>query len=100
MALKDAADEYKEPAVRPSDSDIPEKTAIEDDFEAEEVHAGTDVYKEYIGKRIHHISEGYGVVKSCDGKYFGIEFEKGAKAGKETKYSIEACLSKGLIQLM
>ncbi|WP_026491444.1 sacsin N-terminal ATP-binding-like domain-containing protein [Butyrivibrio sp. XPD2002] len=100
MALKDAADEYKEPVVRTSDSDIPEKTVIVDDFEAEEVHAGTDVYKEYIGKRIRHISEGFGVVKSCDGKYFGIEFEKGPKAGKETKYSIEACLSKGLIQLM
>ena len=72
----------------------------EEDTEAEVVVEGTDVYKEYIGKRVLHKSVGYGVVRTCDGKYLGIEFEEGPKAGKITNYSLEACLSKGLIQIV
>lgn len=99
MTLKDAVEDY----VDNSSTASGQSTSLEevqDDSEAEEVHAGTDVYKDYIGKRIFHKSEGYGIVKSCDGKYLGIEFEKGSKAGKETRYSLEACLSKGLIQVV
>lgn len=43
---------------------------------------------------------GYGVVKSCDGKYLGIEFEKGPKADKVINYSLEACLSKEFVQII
>ena len=114
MALKVAADEYvessssskpkkPEPVEEPEDDyedDETEDVASEpeEDTEAEVVVEGTDVYKEYIGKRVLHKSVGYGVVRTCDGKYLGIEFEEGLKAGKITNYSLEACLSKGLIQ--
>ena len=108
MALKVAADEYVEPASKPKkpepvEEDVTEEEAVrkpEEDPEAEEVYAGTDVYKDYIGKRILHKAEGYGVVRTCDGKYLGIEFDEGPKAGKVTNYSLEACLSKGLIQIV
>ena len=75
-------------------------TEPEEDTEAEVVIEGTDVYKEYIGKRVLHKAVGYGVVRTCDGKYMGIEFEEGPKAGKITNYSLEACLSKDLIQIV
>lgn len=71
-----------------------------EDTEDEVVGEGTDVYKEYIGKRVLYKSVGYGVARTCDGKYLGIEFESGPKAGKVTNYSLEACLSKGLIQIV
>ena len=114
MALKDAADEYVEPSSKPKTPEPvkkPEEDFEEDetgdaveeqaeDTEAEVVVEGTDVYKEYIGKRVLHKSVGYGVVRTCDGKYLGIEFESGPKAGKVTNYSLEACLSKGLIQIV
>lgn len=108
MALKVAADEYVEPASKPKkpepvEEDVTEEEAVrkpEEDPEAEEVYAGTDVYKDYIGKRILHKAEGYGVVRTCDGKYLGIEFDEGPKAVKVTNYSLEACLSKGLIQIV
>ena len=116
MALKDAADEYVEPStsskqkkselVKELKDDCEEDEAevvaseFEEDAEAEVVVEGTDVYKEYIGKRVLHKSVGYGVVRTCDGKYLGIEFEEGPKAGKVTNYSLETCLSKGLIQIV
>lgn len=116
MALKDAADEYVEPStsskqkksesVKELKDDCEEDEAevvaseSEEDTEAEVVVEGTDVYKEYIGKRVLHKSVGYGVVRTCDGKYLGIEFEEGPKAGKVTNYSLETCLSKGLIQIV
>ena len=99
MTLKDAVEDYVDNSSTASGQNT-SLEEVQDDSEAEEVHAGTDVYKDYIGKRIFHKSEGYGIVKSCDGKYLGIEFEKGSKAGKETRYSLEACLSKGLIQIV
>lgn len=114
MALKDAADEYVEPASKPikkaesvKNTDDSQEVEIEnvkaeekEDPEAEVVVAGTDVYKAYIGKRVWHKSVGYGVVRTCDGKYLGIEFEEGPKAGKVTNYSLEACLSRGLIEIV
>ena len=78
MALQNAADEYKEYAtsVKPKfqmadndgDADVPEEEVI---------IAGTDVYKEYIGKRVKHKAGGKGIVKSVDGKYISIQFENG-----------------------
>ncbi len=116
MALKDAADEYVEPStsskqkksepMKELKDDCEEDEAeivaseSEEDTEAEVVVEGTVVYKEYIGKRVLHKSVGYGVVRTCDGKYLGIEFEEGPKAGKVTNYSLETCLSKGLIQIV
>ncbi len=101
MALKDAADEYKEPEEKTKDDSDPVKSASDTiDSEEEKTLSGTDVYKDYIGKRIQHAAEGYGVVTGCDGKYLDIQFEKGAKAGKTVKYSLEACLSKGLIKVL
>ena len=114
MALKDAADEYVEPASKPikkaepvknTDNSQEEETENvkaeeKEDPEAEVVVAGTDVYKAYIGKRVRHKSVGYGIVRTCDGKYLGIEFEEGPKAGKVTNYSLEACLSRGLIEIV
>lgn len=108
MALKDAADEYVETA---SKTKIPEQvkekgspeTATkepEEDADAEVVHAGTDVYKEYIGKRILHKVDGSGIVRTCDGERLEIEFDEGPKAGETKKYSIDKCISKELIQIV
>ncbi len=107
MALKDAVDEYVELPSKQKTPRPTKETEFEDvtkepekDPDAEEVYAGTDVYKEYIGKRILHKTKGYGIVKSCDGKYLGIEFEEGPNAGKESILSLEVCFSKGLIQIV
>lgn len=110
MALKDAADTYvdsvpkskkPEPEREPEDDETEDAATDQgEDTEADIVVEGTDVYKEYIGKRVFHKSVGYGVVRTCDGKYLGIEFDKGPKAGKVVNYSLEACLSKGLIQIV
>lgn len=108
MALKDAADEYVETA---SKTKIPEQvkekgspeTATkepEEDADAEVVHAGTDVYKEYIGKCILHKVDGSGIVRTCDGEHLEIEFDEGPKAGETKKYSIDKCISKELIQIV
>lgn len=99
MVLKYAADKYvdKSSSVekKPNNDSEPEE-----DSEAEVVMLGTDVYKEYVAKRIRHKNVGLGTVKTCDGKYLGIEFDKGPKAGSIVNYSIEACLSKGLIEIV
>ena len=75
----------------------------EDDHEPEpeeEVNAGLDVYREYIGKTICHKTLGEGVVADCDGKYITLIFDSGPKAGKPVKYSLEACLNNGLIKIL
>jgi hypothetical protein len=104
MALKDAADQFKEGTGTDktgarNHGSIPSEKREEDPMR-ERISSGTDVYKDYIGKRIFHKSEGYGIVTGCDGIYLEILFEKGSKAGKKTKYSLEACLSKGLIKIV
>lgn len=61
---------------------------------------GTDVYKEYIGKRVYHKSnKAHGTVTYCDGIYIKIRFEEGKRIGQEVKLSLKACLEKGLLQL-
>lgn len=102
MALRNAADEYVEPDAKlfTSESAKAKESESENDPEVEVVVLGTDVYKDYIEKRVRHKAEGYGIVRTCDGKYLGIEFEQGPKAGKVTHYSLEACLSKDLIQIV
>ena len=98
MVLKEAADQYKDSSGQTKNTGS--TAAKQDDTEAEVVVVGTDVYKAYIGKRVHHRVEGYGTVRTCDGKYIGIEFEEGPKSGKVTNYSLEHCLSKGLIKIV
>ena len=90
----------KEKKKRTKKTKEAKKAEEKEDPEAEVVVAGTDVYKAYIGKRVRHKSVGYGIVRTCDGKYLGIEFEEGPKAGKVTNYSLEACLSRGLIEIV
>lgn len=75
----------------------------EDDHEPEpeeEVNAGLDVYREYIGKTISHKTLGEGVVTDCDGKHITIIFDSGPKAGQPVKYSLETCLNNGLIKIL
>lgn len=100
MALRDAAGEYtvtdEEDVVKKSTN----SSGIGEKQEEEMTMSGTDVYKEYIGKRVCHKKEGFGIVKTCDGKYLGIEFEQGEKAGCVTKYSLETCISNGLLKIL
>lgn len=87
-SLKQEADKFKNVIITPKPIDN---------------SPDTDVYKDYkdcIGKRIRHKSEGYGTVKICDGTYIGIEFETGPKAGLVTKYVLETCLTKGIIEFV
>ena len=100
MALQQAVDDYKEASSISVNSSTQKTENQEDDLEAEVVVAGTDVYKEYIGQKVKHKAGGTGIVKSCDGKYMGIEFSTGPKAGKTINYSLEVCLNKGLIELI
>lgn len=96
MALQKAADYYKDSSEKKTN----EASNQIDDSEAEVALAGTDVYKEYIGKKVRHTAEGTGIVRSCDGKYIGIEFSIGPKAGKTIIYSLEMCLNNGLIEII
>lgn len=98
MALQEAADDYKDNNGKPAAKKQEEPV---DDPEAEVVVSGTDVYKDYIGKRVFHTKQKmYGTVRTCDGKYLGIEFESGPKKGQVTNYSLEMCLSNGLIEIV
>lgn len=98
MALQEAADDYKDNNGKSAAKKQEEPV---DDPEAEVVVSGTDVYKDYIGKRVFHTKQKmYGTVRTCDGKYLGIEFESGPKKGQVTNYSLEMCLSNGLIEIV
>ena len=112
MALKTAADKYKEPAAmltrkaemkknpNANKGAVDVKPGLKEGPEVEVIVAGTDVYKDYIGKRVLHKAVGYGIVRRCDGKYLSIEFEDGPKVGKVIDYSVETCISKGLIRIV
>lgn len=105
MALQNAADEYNESttSIKPKNltSDtIDAEDEPEDEPEEEVVIAGTDVYKDYIGKRVKHKAGGTGIVKGVDDKYISIEFEDGPKAGKTINYSLEMCINKGFLEIL
>ena len=69
--------------------------------EDEPVNAGTDVYKEYVGKRIYHKGhKAHGTVISCDGTYLEVQFEDGNRAGQNVRFSLQMCIEKGLLQLV
>ena len=112
MVLKDAADDYVEPSntsynkelkkgssdsARGSDYKKTDQDATPNDKKGS---PSTTVYKDYIGKRIQHVSYGNGTVVDCDGRYLWILFDAGPKAGKVTQYSLEVCLSKNLIRIV
>ena len=105
MALQNAADEYKDSATsvkpkhQPTDI-VDEVDESEDQPEEEVVVAGTDVYKDYIGKRVKHKAGGTGIVRNVDEKYISIEFEDGPKAGKTINYSLEMCINKGFLEIL
>ena len=61
---------------------------------------GLDDYSKFIGKRIKHKSEGYGVIKECDGKRMGIQFESGKYANRVMVYSLSFLLSTNMIELV
>ena len=84
-----------EMCIRDSDKPVQE----DDDPEAEVVVSGTDIYKDYIGKRVYHKGKrAHAVVKTCDGKYLGLEFEN--NPGKVSNFDLEMCLSKGWIEIV
>ena len=72
-----------------------------DNSEAGTVDLGTNVYKEYIGKRVYHTKlKMYGIVRTCDGEYLGIEFENDSKKGQIKNYSLQVCLSNALLTIV
>ena len=99
-ALQEAADKFNDGAGSSQKQTVSSKQQEEEDPEAEIAITGTDIYKDYIGKKIRHKAGGIGIVRTCDGKYIGIEFSSGPKAGKTINYSLEMCLSKGFIELV
>ena len=99
-ALQEAADKFKDEAGSSQKQTVSFKKQEEEDPEAEIVITGTDIYKDYVGKKIKHKAGGIGIVRTCNGKYIGIEFGTGPKAGKTINYSLEMCLSNGLIELV
>lgn len=105
LALKEAADKAeKNPESLPKTPSLVKTSAEpeeEETDEGERIVSGTDVYKEYIGKRIYHKGKRlYGIVRTCDEKYLGIEFESGPDAGKVKNFSLKVCLSNGLIKIV
>lgn len=94
MTLQEDADKCEDS----TEKKLAEQPKQRDASEAETVIAGTDVYKDYIGKRVYHTKQRmYGIVRTCDGEYIGIEFENGSQKGEVKKYSLQVCLSNGLL---
>lgn len=70
-------------------------------FEGEDINAGTDVYREYIGRHIYHKEyKSHGTVTNCDGTYIEVQFEDGNRIGQNVKFSLQVCLEKELLQLV
>ena len=99
MALQDEADNYSEKKTKKTNDIRLDEVAVTS--EEETVRVGTDVYKEYIGKRIYHKGHrAYGTVISCDGTYIEVRFNDGNRAGQKVRFSLQMCLEKGLLQLV
>lgn len=97
-ALQEAADKFKDGAG--GEQKKPVNSQPEEEDSEEVIITGTDIYRDYVGKKIKHKAGGTGIVRTCDGKYIGIEFSTGSKAGKTINYSLQMCLSNGLIELI
>ena len=99
MALQDEAENYSENSSKKSSTRSNREDTVTS--EDEPVNAGTDVYKEYVGKRIYHKGhKAHGTVISCDGTYLEVQFEDGNRAGQNVRFSLQMCLEKGLLQLI
>lgn len=97
MALQNKSDNYRETLPNRTNERVDE-VAVTSEKGSDSM--GTDVYKEYIGKRVYHKSnKAHGTVTYCDGIYIKIRFEEGKRIGQEVKLSLKACLEKGLLQL-
>lgn len=101
MALKSEAESYSENSSKHSHNRSVGETKIAVISEEEEVTAGTDVYKEYVGKRVYHKGhKANGTVISCDGTYIDVHFEDGNREGKTVRFLLKMCLEKGMLQLI
>jgi hypothetical protein len=117
MELQEQADNYHGPVDRASEpkpepgneshhENAGDSGQTKPDADEEVIKSGTDVYKEYIGKRIFHKGyKAYGTVTSCNGKYIKVRFENGKDrgrdlAGLEKAFSLEVLLDKKLLQLV
>lgn len=98
MTLQNEADNYsKDLSKKAGMRNIREDEAAVTSAE-ELVNVGTDVYKEYIGKRIYHTGhKAYGIVINCDGTNIEVQFENGNRAGQNVKFSLQMCIEKGLL---
>ena len=101
MALQDEAENYSENSSKNSSTRSNKEDEATVTSEEEPVNAGTDVYKEYVGKRIYHKGyKAHGIVISCDGTYLEVQFKDGNRAGQNVRFSLQMCLEKGLLQLV
>ena len=68
-ALQEAADKYKDGAASGQKKSVDHPVQEDDNPEAEVVVSGTDIYKEYIGKRVYHRGKrAYAIVKTLANK--------------------------------
>lgn len=101
MALQDEADSFSENSSKHSQNRSYREAVSASTAEEEMYSAGTDVYKEYVGKRIYHKGhKAHGTVISCDGTYIEVQFEDGNRAGQNVRFSLQMCLGKGLLELV
>ena len=101
MALQDEAENYSENSSKNSSTRSNKEDEATVTSEEEPVNAGTDVYKEYVGKRIYHKGyKAHGIVISCDGTYLEVQFKDGNRTGQNVRFSLQMCLEKGLLQLV
>ena len=61
---------------------------------------GLDDYSIFIGMRVKHKTEGYGVIRECNKKQMGIEFESGKYANRVMVYSLSFLISTNMIELV
>lgn len=101
MALQNEADNYSRNSSKQSHHENVREAEIAATSEDEVANAGTDVYKEYVGKRVYHQGhKAHGTVISCDGTYIEVQFEDGSRVGQKVKFLLQMCLEKGLLQLV
>ena len=79
-----------------SQQDVPVAAAEEDELQSD-----LTVYREYIGKRVYHKTQkAYARVIDCDGQYFKLRFETGARAGKDVSFSMAMCIDNGWLEVI
>lgn len=99
MALQNEAENYSEILSKKPNDRSNREDEVAANAEDEPVKAGTDVYKEYVGKQVYHKGyKAYGTVISCDGTYIVMHFEEGNRAGQDVMFSLQACLENGLLR--